>query len=211
MQFEDLLEVMRTTGARRRFEARAVAREQLEAVIEAATCAPSGRNRQTWSFIVVQDPELRAAVGAIYREAWYETVAPGLAAPARDEAEARDRRNWRWLADHLGEAPALIFCCVEGPPPQTPAQAAAYYGSIFPAAENLLLAARTLGLGTTLTTVHKEREPELRTLLGAPESLDLVALIPIGYPVNAFGPVRRREAAEVTHFDGWRPPATDGG
>jgi nitroreductase len=199
-----LFEIMRTMGARRRFLPQPVTDDHVMTVIEAATLAASGKNEQPWSFLVVRDPPLRAKIGALYREAWYETMPAALSQPPADESEARARRNWRYLADHMGDAPALIFCCSDGPPPSDPFRAASYYGSVFPAIQNLMLAARAVGLGTTLTTVHKAREPALKELLGVPKSLDLVALIPMGYPVNPFGSVRRRPASEVTHFDRWQ-------
>lgn len=199
-----LFETMRTAGARRRFKPDPVSDAQVSALIEAAVCAPSARNSQTWAFIAVRDAVQRAAVATLYKEAWYEAAWPGMQQrPPADEAEARDRRAWRWLADHMDEAPLLIFCCLRGPAPAAPVQAAPYYGSIFPAMQNLILAARALGLGTTLTTVHKLREPQLKALLGAPDTLDLVALLPVGYPVNPFRSLRRRPASEVLHFDRW--------
>ncbi|HLZ72436.1 MAG TPA: nitroreductase family protein [Dehalococcoidia bacterium] len=198
-----LYETMRTAGSRRRFTPEPVSDEQVRALIEAAICAPNARNGQIWSFIAVREAETRAQIAAIYRQAWYDSMTAALQTPAGSEEEARDRRSWRYLADHMAEAPLLIFACLRGPAPSEPPRAAYYYGSIFPAVQNLILAARGMGLGTTLTTVHKNREPQVREVLGVPESIDLVALIPVGRPVNPFTPVRRRPAAEFLHLEHW--------
>jgi nitroreductase len=123
------------------------------------------------------------------------------------------------LVEALGRAPALVVACMEGPPPRDPAGAATWWGSIFPAVQNLLLAARARGLGATLTTLHRAAEDEVKSILEVPAGVETVALIPVGYPEGrGFGPPRRRPADEVTFWDRWgarrpggSPPEGSGG
>jgi nitroreductase len=196
-----LLDLMRTARAMRWFRPEPVPDEVIEQIVTAATYAPSGKNTQPWAFVAIRDPELRRQVGALYRAAWYEAMPPLLAAPPADAAEARARRHWQHTADHMGEAPLLMLVCYASDTPTT-----APGGSIFPAIQNLLLAARAFGVGGTLTTVHRNREPAIKALIGIPDRYDTVALIPMGYPARDFAPVRRRPVGEVLHWDGWQSP-----
>jgi nitroreductase len=111
------------------------------------------------------------------------------------------------LADHLHEAPILLFVCLM---PRDlpllgdrPHRGPAIYASIFPAVQNVLLACRALGLGATLTTLHLLHEDEIKERLGIPTEVETVALLPIGYPVGRFGPTTRKPPEEVTYWDGW--------
>ena len=85
-----------------------------------------------------------------------------------------------------------------------------HYGSIYPAIQNLMLAARARGLGTTLTTLHKAAEDEIKAILEIPDDVDTVALIPIGYPEGRFGRPKRRPSRDVTHWDRWGQPEPKG-
>jgi nitroreductase len=110
------------------------------------------------------------------------------------------------LALHIGEAPVLILVCANQlAPPGAAWVTPSHYGSIFPAVQNLLLAARGLGLGATLTTLHKMHDAEVKELLGIPNTVETVALIPIGYPKGKYGPTKRRPIDEVTHRERWDP------
>lgn len=193
-----LIELMRTQRAMRHFRPEPIPDDIVEQIIAAATYAPSGKNTQPWAFIVVDDAATRAKIGELYREAWYETMPQLLVGPPADAAEARARRDWEFLANHMGDAPLLALVCSTAPE-----GAAAAAGSIFPAVQNLLLAARAFGVGGVLTTVHRTREAAIKMLLGIPEVVETVALLPLGYPERAFGPVRRRPVAEVLHRNGW--------
>jgi nitroreductase len=122
-------------------------------------------------------------------------------------------RAARDLATHFAAAPVLIACCLDhrrlGPiagPDGTLRSPAAAYASIFPAVQNLLLAARALGLGTTLTTLHRGFEPALKALLDLPAPVEVVALVPLGYPTDRFGPTRRRPVEEIAFLDRWGRP-----
>ena len=179
-----------------------VPREALMKIVEAATKAPSGANRQPWEFIIITDRDLAGKVGEIYREvwlgAWGETPAAGET-PAHSQA--------RYLAQHMPEVPAMILVCVDHSRGSTPLAAGQAItrgsegSSIWLAVQNIFLAARALGLGTRLTTAHLRREQAVKDLLGIPDYVETVTLIPVGYPQGRFGPAQRRPAAEVTSFD----------
>jgi len=200
-----LFEAMYSQRAIRRLRPDPVPDELLWRVLEAATKAPSGGNRQPWNFLVVRDPALKARIGAYYRQAWdrtYGAMPPAVRAQ-QDEATQRNLRGAQYLADHMDQAPVHIFACLrDAPPPGGPA-AGSYYGSIFPAVQNLLLAARGLNLGAALTTLHKLYEGEIKELLGVPPEVELVALIPLGYPLGRYGPNRRLPVDKVVYWNRW--------
>ena len=178
-----------------------VPKDAIDKIIDAAIRAPSGGNTQPWEFIVITDPDVMAVVGGIYRDIW-QAARPG---PLPDEDSVY--RAARYLADHMAEVPALILVWVDharGSAPSTPGQPierGRYASSIWLAVQNLFLAARALGLGTRLTTAHVRGEDRIKQLLGIPDHVETVALIPLGYPRGKFGPTDRRPAAEVTSFN----------
>jgi nitroreductase len=200
----DLFEAMHTQRAVRRFAPDPVPSEAVSRVLAAATRAPSGGNSQPWSFLVLRDAEVRRQVGTLYRDAW-EAGGIDRFTSDPDPAKARVYRSAKYLAERMGEAPVLILACVEsggrGPSFTTGA-------SIYPAVQNLMLAARALGLGTVITTIHRGREGEIKELLSIPDDMTTAALIPMGYPAEGagFGPVRRRPASEVTYLNRWGLP-----
>ena len=108
-------------------------------------------------------------------------------------------RSADYLGDHMGDASAILLPCSRGAPGQAES-------SVFGAVQNLCLAARALGLGTTLTTVHRTREAEVRALLGIPQDVTTWAMIPVGYPLGRWGEAKRRPVREVTYWDGWKSP-----
>ncbi len=210
----DLYEGIMTTRAMRRFTDEGVSDADVEAVLAAAQQAPSGGNIQPWQFVVVTDADLRARIGDIYRGCYarYEAVLLPTIGPHRS---AEDEASWnrtldasRHLAEHLGEAPVLVAVCspdisltladAEGP-----LDIGTLSASVFPAVQNLILAARSLGLGAALTTVFRIRHDDVREVLGIPEHQQVVALVPIGHPQGRFGVARRRPVSTVTHWNGW--------
>jgi nitroreductase len=200
-----LFEAIYTQKAIRRLKPDPVPDELLTRLIEAATKAPSGGNRQPWAFIVIKDHGSRSKIGEWYRDAWDNTYGriPEEQRTA-NEAFARVYRSAEHLAHHLAEAPVFIMVCARDMPPGLAgAAAASHYGSIFPAVQNLLLAARGLGLGATLTTLHKLHDAEVKELLGLPANTETVALIPIGYPRGKYGPKVSRPVEEVVHYERW--------
>jgi nitroreductase len=199
----DLFEIIRTTRSMRRLKPNPVPIELIRKILETGLCAPSGGNMQRWRFLVVNDPAIKQTVGAYYKRAWDEVVAPryraGEPAPGMD----RDRFHRllaaaEYLAAHIHEAPVWIVPCLQG---ATPTRMAG--SSIYPAVQNMLLAARALGLGATLTTLYLSFEKQVEAALGLPADWHSYALIPIGYPMGQFGPVRRIPLSEVVFEDKW--------
>jgi nitroreductase len=191
----DIFEAIATTRAMRRLDPdRDVSDADILTIVEAATKAASGGNTQPVRWLVVRDGDKRRQLGEIYRQCWatarqlYDTGEP-----------TRMLRSADHLGEHMGEAPVLILPCAKGAPGQLES-------SVFPGVQNLFLAARALGLGTTLTTVHRLREPEVRAVLDIPEDVITFALIPVGYPTGRWGEGRRRPVREVTYWDAWKVP-----
>ena len=196
----DVFEAIRTTRAMRRLDPdKPVSDEDLWTIIEAATKAPSGGNGQPMRWLVVKDAERRAQLGEIYRKSWAPVAEMYRArTSAEDTTTTRVLNSADHLGEHMGEAPVLILPASKGGDP----------ASVYPGVQNLFLAARALGLGTTLTTVHKLFEQEVRDVLGIPEDVATYALIPVGYPTGKWGEAQRRPVEEVTYWDGWRETRT---
>src|ERR1041384_1973341 len=185
----------------RRLKADPVPDELVRKILEAGVCAPSGGNMQRWRFLVVRDPRVKRTVGALYRRAWDEIVAPRYRAGEPAPGTSRDRfllmlAAAEHLAHHIHEAPVWIVPCLQG---DTPTHTAG--SSIYPAVQNMLLAARALGLGATLTTLYLNFERETEAAFGLPSDWHSYAILPIGYPTGRFGPVRRVALAEVVYTD----------
>jgi nitroreductase len=198
-----LLEGMRTTRAIRRLRQDPVPPALIRKVCEAGTFAPSGGNRQPWLFVAVTDPERRAFVAERYLRAFRAYIAPALeAAKSPDYGEAR-RRNLRaalHLAEHLHEAPVHLF--VAGRTRRSEPQVQA----LFPAIQNVLLACRAVGLGASLTTVHRAHGDEIDRFLGLPEHSPSCALLPIGWPVGRYGRPPRRGVDTCLYWERFEGP-----
>jgi nitroreductase len=183
-----LLEGIRTTRALRRLRSDPVPPALIRKICEAGTFAPSGGNRQPWRFIAVTEPERRAWVAERYRRAFHAYIAPALAAarePSYPEAQRKNVLSAIHLADHLAEAPVLLFVAgwTRRGAPQTQA--------LFPAIQNILLACRAVGLGGSLTTIHTSFGAEVDAWLGLPEGCPTCAMLPIGWPRGTYRrPVR---------------------
>ena len=196
----DVFEAIRTTRAMRRLDnEQPVSDEDLWTILDAASKGATGGNSQPVRWIVVRDAEKRRRLGEIYKACWTQA-----GAMYRQRVSAADSQTQRILssADHLGEhmgdAPVLILPASKGGDP----------ASVYPGVQNLFLAARALGLGTTLTTVHKLREPEVRAILDIPEDVTTWAMIPVGYPTGKWGEAKRRPIEEITYWDSWRTTRT---
>ncbi len=199
----NLFEIMATTRSMRRLKPDPVPAELIRKILDAGVSAPSGGNMQRWRFLIVRDPHVKRTVGAYYKRAWDEVVAPRYreGEPAPGTAPERFRRMLdaaQYLADHIHEAPVWIVPCMGG---GTPGRTSG--SSIYPAVQNMLLAARALGLGATLTTLYLNFEKEVEAALGLPADVHSYALLPIGYPMGRFGPVRRIPLGDVVYEDRW--------
>jgi len=205
----DLFEIIRTTRSMRRLKPDPVPNELIRKILEAGVCAPTGGNMQRWRFLVVRDAGIKQTVGALYKRAWEEQVAPRYrsAEPALGTSRERFERMLvaaEYLANHIHEAPVWIVPCLEG---ATPTRTSG--SSIYPAVQNMLLAARALGLGATLTTLYMQFEKEAEAALSLPSDVHSYALLPIGYPMGRFGPVRRVPLSDVVFGDRWGQPCRD--
>jgi nitroreductase len=202
----DLFEIIRTTRSMRRLKPDPVPNDLVRQILEAGTCAPSGGNMQRWRFLVIREPHVKQTVGAYYKRAWDEVVGPryraGEPAPGSSREQfMRTLDTAEHMATHIHEAPVWIVPCLQG---ATPTRTAG--SSIYPAVQNMLLAARALGLGATLTTLHLQFEKEVEAALGLPPDWHSYALLPIGWPLGRFGPVRRVALAEIVYEDRWGQP-----
>jgi nitroreductase len=205
----DLFEIIKTTRSMRRLKPGPVPNALIQKILEAGVCAPSGGNRQRWRFLVVKDVALKQTVGALYKRAWDEQVAPRYRAGEPAPGMSRERflrllEAAEYLAAHIHEAPVWIVPCLEGGAPTRTSGS-----SIYPAVQNMLLAARALGLGATLTTLYLQFEKEADAAFGLPAGVHSYALLPIGYPIGRFGPVRRIALADVVYQDRWGQPDRD--
>ncbi len=193
-----LLEGMRTCRAIRRLKPDPVPRALIRKVCEAGTFAPSGGNRQPWFFVAVMDAERRAFIAQRYREAFHSYIAPAIEAARDPDYPERKRRNMQaaiHLADHLHEAPVHLF--VAGWTRRGQPQ----YQALYPAIQNILLACRAVGLGASLTTVHRAHGDEIDAMLGLSTNTPSCALLPIGWPSGRFGRPPRKSVDEVLFFD----------
>ncbi len=223
-----LFEAMYSARALRRFKPDPVPDEIIAKILDAAIRAPSASNDQNWAFIVVKDPERRRRVAEVYRRVG-DGIRPVIANLfERQRAETIPDRQRRklgnavlYLFENMHVPPVLLVACLKPTPPywqgaQVPAnilkgmQAMARFesSSIYPAVQNIILACRVFGLGTVLTTLHAVLEDEVKAVLEIPREVDTWALLPIGYPIDKFGPVKRRPISEVAFEDCWDNPWT---
>lgn len=205
----DLFEIIRTTRSMRRLKPDPVPPGLIRQILDAGTAAANAGNMQTWRFLVIRDPAIKGAVAQWYRRGWHETVAPRYRAGAPAPGSSRDRFDRmlaaaEHLADHLHEAPLWIVPCLQGGTHNRSSGA-----SIYPAVQNMLLTARALGLGATLTTLYLLFEKEAETAMGLPADAHSYAILPIGYPLGKFGPVGRTALEEVVFADRWGQPWSD--
>jgi nitroreductase len=190
-------EAIFTQRSIRRFRPDPIPIQDLELILEAASRAPNGGNRQPARFLILTDPETIRQFGALYREAWW--------AKRRDEnrpwtsreqipAEDRGSASAARLADEIKDAPCVVLALTTGK-----GQAS----SVIPAVQNLMLAARALGIGSVPTTLHPQVLERVYALLGIPPEMDFHLCIPLGYPRGNFGPTQRRPTKETTYFNRW--------
>ena len=204
-----------TRAVRKRLDLlRPVARELILQCIEVSTQAPAAANFQRWRWMVVDEPATKRALADVYRRSFAEYMAAQRAAAGdtlTPQAAAMIDSS-QHLADVLGDVPAIVIPCQLGEQPSGLSDVAAYFGSILPAVWSFMLAARSRGLGTSWTTVHLDRDGEVRDLLGIPASVTQVALTPIAYyRGSTFRPAARRPAIDVTYFNRWKVPIGEAG
>ena len=205
-----LAEAMNTQRAIRRLKTDPVDDEVVLRLIDLALRAPTASNGQGWEFIVVKDPRVKKALARLNRQVWRLFAPIGRWVTRHDAKRRRLLTAVLWQADHLEEAPVIVVACLKGKHiPFLHISAASYFGSIFPAVQNLLLAARAVNLGAALTTIPLWNLFAVRRLLGLPWNITPCAVIPLGWPLGRYGPTTRKPVREVVSFDrfGRRPAA----
>ena len=193
-------DTMLTQRSIRRLRPDPIPTDDLQLIIEAAAKAPSGGNRQPARMLVLTDRDLIEQFGALYREAWWakrrDEGRPWTRIEEIPESEAVSRGAAR-LADEIKDAPCIVVACSAGK-----GQASSVLFSV----QNLMLAARALGIGSVPTTLHPTVMERAHALLGIPPEAELHLCIPLGYPRGRFGPTQRRPTAETTFFNRWSAP-----
>jgi len=171
----------------------------IEKLVDAAIKAPSGGNSQPWKFIIIRDAETKRKIGTYYNKSWNQVYGNVETGPP---LHPRVRSSATYLAEHFHEVPVLIMACIQHQgTPTTMGRGA----SIYPAVQNILLAARGLGLGSTLTTLHKGFEDEIKEILGIPSNVETAAILPVGYLADdvKYGPTKRMPVDEVIFWEQW--------
>ena len=191
---------MYTQRAIRKFKPDPISDEDLQLIMDAASRAPNGGNFQPARFLVVRDSARIRAFGELYHEAWW--------------AKRRDGPGWKTIEDiPKSEKSFLAAAQLADEMRQAPVVVLAFSvwrgdlgHSVLPAVQNLLLAARALGIGSTLTTLHEDVMPRLLEMFKVPESAQFYCCIPMGYPRGRFGTTLRRPTSETTYWDDWSSP-----
>lgn len=210
-----LQEAMLTQRAVRRLLPDAVDDAIVLRCIELALKAPTGSNGQNWEFVVVKDADVKERLAARYRQAWALYGRAGQRLAGDDEAMGKVLRAVEWQVQHFSELPVLVVACLRGSRlplvPAPPIAQSSYYGSIYPSVQNLLLAARAMGLGASLITLPLWSTTAARAALGLPVSVQPCCVVPLGWPRGRYGPTTRKPVGQVVHLDRygnrpWRRP-----
>jgi nitroreductase len=208
-----LAEAMETQRAIRRLKPDPVDEVIILRLIELALKAPTGSNSQSWEFIVVRDPKVKAGLARLNRQLWSIYGRIGRRVTRNDPKRSRMLDAVQWQAEHFAEVPVIIIACVKGRYlPFVHLSTTTYFGSIYPAVQNLLLAARAINLGAALTTIPIWNVFAARRVLGLPWNITPCAVMPLGWPLGRYGPTTRKPVHAVVSFDqyGNRPAAPGG-
>jgi nitroreductase len=195
----EVLEALETCRAIRYLRPDPVPEELLRKLVYGATRASSPGNSQGWDFVLLCDRAKKEKIAeAIRAGSWNPPDVEGAEPVMR-----RMVRGAMHLIDHFADAPAIVFVCGRvAYPPDAPLKRFVW-STVYPAAQNLIVTARALGLGTTFTTLHEFAEPTIRETLAIPDDVLLGVTIPVGFPDRPFGPVSRKPVDDVLHWDGW--------
>jgi nitroreductase len=200
-----LQQAMLTQRAVRRVLPEAVDDQIVLRCIELALKAPTGSNGQNWEFVVVKDRALKEQLGRRYRQAWTLYGGAGRMMSRGNESMQKVLRAVEWQVEHFADIPVLVVCCLRGSRvpmvPTPPIAQSSYYGSVYPSVQNLLLAARAMGLGASLITLPLWSSTSARGILGLPVSVNPCCIVPLGWPRGRYGPTTRKPVGEVVHLD----------
>ena len=184
--------------------------EKLMKLIDAANQAPSGSNMQSARWIIARGTEVKQRLADLNRKGVEGYIGNQIQNPGSLPHQDKDKRSRMvdavvWQMEHMHEIPALIVACMDFGVPVNDLMYAHGGGSVWPGIQNLLLAARALGLGAAPTTLALGNRAAVAEILGLPETMAAYCLIPVGYPLGNFGPVKRKPVDEVMRFDRWQP------
>lgn len=202
-------EAMETQRAIRRLKTDPVPEELVLRLVELALRAPTGGNSQGWEFIVVKDPQVKAGLARCNRQLWGLYGGIGRRRYRDNPKRLKIVEAVQWQADHFEQAPVIVVPCLKGAYfPFWHFPTTTYFGSIFPAVQNLLLAARAVNLGAALTTIPLWNLMAVRRILGLPWRVTPCAVIPLGWPTQEagvasgrYGPTRRKPVQAVVSYD----------
>jgi len=198
----DVFEAMETCRAMRYLKPDPVPDDLIRKLVHAATRASNPGNSQPWSFVVIRDAGVKGRIGAALREAMQPVIA-GMARSETDENAKRMYTGALHLLESFERVPVHVLLCGRANyPPQAPSRAM-LSAALYPAGQNLIVAARALGLGTTFTTFHLAAEAVIRECLGLPDDVHPGVMVAVGWPARPFGPVRRKPVDDVLHWDRW--------
>ena len=189
-------EAMWTQRSIRRLRPDRIPEADIRLILEAANKAPNGGNVQWTRYLVLTDAVQITEFGALYHEAWWakRRDGEGWTKPEDIPPTAKVARSAMRLAEEIGQAPLIIFVLARKPGPPN---------SVITCAQNLMLAARALGIGSCPTTLHPQVMERFHAMFGIPENVDFHFCIPMGYPKGNFGPVRRKPVEEIAHWGRW--------
>ena len=194
-----LFDALNAQRATRFLKSAPIPDDVLDQILSAALRAPSGGNSQPWAFVVVRDPAIKQQLAVWYKDFWDNVYSKR--ADRRDSPVSRSAEH---LVHHFGEAPVVVIPCIRGA--QGSARDVMTTGaSIYPAVQNLMLAAVGLGVGSVITTFLQNHEGKVKELLGIPDDYQTACAVPLGYPSGeeTFGGSKRRPLSEVVHNDRW--------
>lgn len=194
-----LFEVINAQRAIRYFKPDPIPEEVLTQILSAAVRAPSGGNSQPWAFVVVRDPEVKRQLAVWYKDFW-----DNVYSKRTDRQGSRVTQSAGHLVHHFAEVPAIVVPCIRGAK-GSERDKLTTGASIYPAAQNLMLAATALGVGSVITTFLQNHEERVKEILGVPDGYQTACAIAMGYPSGeeTFGGSRRLPLDEVVHYDRW--------
>lgn len=221
MSAQSLYELMSTQRAIRRLKPDVIPDAVLERIMQAAVWAPSGGNQQPWRMVMVSDAQRKARLGELYAKRWarFAELYRQRIAGAEEAVRRKEERTIAagdYLAEHFADCPVVAVVCFN---PDRMAITDARLervsvvggGSVYPAVQNLLLACRAEGVGAVLTTLLCQDEDTVKQELGIPADWYTAAAVPMGYPVGGgYGPIDRRDVAELFFTDSWGTPVSGG-
>ena len=201
-----MADAMRTQRAVRRLHLAPVSHDVLLPLLELSLKAPTSSNTQDWMYMVVEDRAQKAALAKLYRRL-YNVFNPIVTKQAKGDAkELRNMAPGQWQAENFEDLPVFVIPCYRrnikhSPVGRPQIKVASFYGSVYPAVQNLLLGCRAVGLGASLQTLPIWYVPRARKILGLPRTMTPVCIIPIGWAKGNYGPTTRRPIGEVVHLD----------